>query len=455
MCDCRHRCFRRLTSSYLCHMACQAFRCLVSLYVMGAFNMPSVHAMSGAGNNVPLHGFNVSAGSLEMALRRISDRFSINILAATHDLAAISVPDLILPHEPEAALRDVLAGTGLMLVQVERRTFAVVKPAARSEAGEAAGAAISTPIAAVLPPPILPPEEIVVTGTRSGVRPALDAMAPVDVLSGAMLENQPAEELIDILATLLPGFTAPRRPLSDGQIFVRPASLRGLSPDHMLVFVNGKRRHRTAFLSGGGEQAPELSQIPQLAIGRIEVLRDGASAQYGSDAIAGVVNIILDEEVGLHAFGQYGQYYKGDGDLYRAGVRGGWQWGERGFFVATTEYFNQGMTSRTRQRPDAVEFHASHPEIVLPDPVQNWGQPAGFCLPSIRASIYPIPRSFMPLAVMEKVTAGRTSTGATLIVSVLTTHRPLSRNLTFGISTLQGLLPTLGRKTETLLLPPA
>ncbi|WP_417449823.1 TonB-dependent receptor plug domain-containing protein [Kordiimonas sp.] len=316
--------------------------------------------------------------TIEAALQAVSEELSINILATSVDIAGLTVGVEQLPRAPEAALRSLLAGSGLHLVNVNERTFAIVKGVASRSVQEQQDALFSPSTALKM----RGLEEIIVTGTRNGVRPALDAMAPVDSFASTTLMAQPAEELIDILATLLPGFTAPRRPLSDGQIFVRPASLRGLSPDHMLVFVNGKRRHRTAFLGGRGEQAPELSNISQLGVARVEVLRDGASAQYGSDAIAGVINVILDEKEGFRAFGQYGEYYGGDGDLYRFGARNGWRLGGEGFFTATAEYFEQAMTSRTRQRPDATEFKHRHPDIEVPEPVQNWGQPErkGFLL---------------------------------------------------------------------------
>ena len=160
--------------------------------------------------------------------------------------------------------------------------------------------------------------------------------------------------------------------MADGNIFVRPATLRGLGRNHTLVLVNGKRRHRSALLGAG----TDLASIPSFAIKRIEVLRDGASAQYGSDAIAGVINIILDDEPGYSAFGQFSQYYEGDGTNYQAGAKTGWALGEGGHLVATLEYYDADSTSRSRQRPDAIEFQLNNPDLNVPNPVQNWGQPA-------------------------------------------------------------------------------
>ncbi|MES3154296.1 TonB-dependent receptor plug domain-containing protein [Sphingomonas faeni] len=217
--------------------------------------------------------------------------------------------------------------------------------------------------------------QIVVTGTRDRSRTQFDTLAPVDVLSGDAVRSSVSGDLSDTLAQLLPSFNVQRLPAADGQAFVRPATLRGLSADQTLVLVNGKRYHRSALLGTRGAQAPDLAGIPSLAIKRIEVLRDGASAQYGSDAIAGVVNIILDDSAGMKAFGQFSQYYKGDGKEYQTGARGGIALGTRGAIVVTGEYDHSEATSRTRQRPDAIAFQAANPGLAVPNPVQRWGQP--------------------------------------------------------------------------------
>jgi iron complex outermembrane receptor protein len=211
--------------------------------------------------------------------------------------------------------------------------------------------------------------QIVVTGTRDRSRTQFDTLAPVDVLSGDAVRSSVSGDLSDTLAQLLPSFNVQRLPAADGQAFVRPATLRGLSADQTLVLINGKRYHRSALLGTRGAQAPDLAGIPSLSIKRIEVLRDGASAQYGSDAIAGVVNIILDDTAGMDAFGQFSQYYKGDGKEYQTGARGGIALGDRGTIVVTGEYDHSEATSRTRQRPDAIAFQAANPALAVPNPV--------------------------------------------------------------------------------------
>lgn len=218
-------------------------------------------------------------------------------------------------------------------------------------------------------------DEVVVTGTRETGRTTFTTLVPVDVLSQDALQASATAQLGENLAQQIPSFVVQRLPTSDGLQFVRPATLRNLSPDQTLVLVNGKRFHRSAFLGSRGAQGPDLAQISSFAVKRMEVLRDGASAQYGSDAIAGVINIILDDSTGVAAFSQAGQFYEGDGTTYRAGVRAGMAVGEGGHATATAEWSDAEATSRTRQRPDAIAFQAAHPTLTVPDPVQRWGNP--------------------------------------------------------------------------------
>lgn len=218
-------------------------------------------------------------------------------------------------------------------------------------------------------------ETVIVTGTRDATRTQFDSLTPIDVLSAETLDVSVSSELVDSLAQVVPSFNVQRLPSADGPTFVRPARLRGLSPDQTLVLINGKRMHRSALLGSRGSQAPDLAQLASPAIKRIEVLRDGASAQYGSDAIAGVINIILDDSVGFEAGTRYSQYYRGDGASSQVSVRGGWAIGDDGHVTATVEYADSDETSRTRQRPDAIAFQQAHPDLDVPNPVQHWGQP--------------------------------------------------------------------------------
>ncbi|MFC6978468.1 TonB-dependent receptor plug domain-containing protein [Microbulbifer taiwanensis] len=164
-------------------------------------------------------------------------------------------------------------------------------------------------------------EEVVTIGTRKeGVSPT-ETLSPVDVVGGAKLADQASFDLTESLAKIAPSFNTQRFPIADGTAFIRPVTLRNLSPDQTLVLVNGTRRHRSALVNlqlaplgtnNQGAQAVDFSAIPSMAIERVEVLRDGASAQYGSDAIAGVVNVVLkDAAEGVSVSAQTGEYFEG------------------------------------------------------------------------------------------------------------------------------------------------
>ena len=166
-------------------------------------------------------------------------------------------------------------------------------------------------------------EEVVAVGSRREARSVGDSPAPVDIITGSDFVNQGAMDLPDMIRTLVPSFNVNTQPISDAATLLRPANLRGLPPDNMLVLVNGKRRHRGAvisFLGSGisdGAQGPDISAIPSIALKQVEVLRDGASAQYGSDAIAGILNFVLrDDQDGTQLEIRSGQYKEGDGDAF-------------------------------------------------------------------------------------------------------------------------------------------
>ncbi len=158
-----------------------------------------------------------------------------------------------------------------------------------------------------------PTEEIIVTGSRAAQRTSTDSPVAIDVISGESLKSSGATETNRVLNQLVPSFNFPQPSLTDGTDSLRPATLRGLSPDQVLVLVNGKRRHSAALLNlngsvGRGSSAVDLNQLPPIAIERIEVLRDGAASQYGSDAIAGVINLQLSRATGVRGSVTYGKY---------------------------------------------------------------------------------------------------------------------------------------------------
>lgn len=196
-----------------------------------------------------------------------------------------------------------------------------------------------------------PPKEdiIVVTGTRTEGRSVADSPVPVDVLTAEAIEDISFTDTADVLKTLVPSYTIARQPISDGATFIRPAALRGLSSDKTLVLVNSKRRHRAALVSigGSGTQGPDISTIPASALKTVEVLRDGAAAQYGSDAIAGVMNFILkDMPSGGEIQFQAGGYKEGDGEDLLVAGNIGLPLGDAGFINISLEGTSAQPTNR-------------------------------------------------------------------------------------------------------------
>jgi len=224
-------------------------------------------------------------------------------------------------------------------------------------------------------------EEVVVTGSRAKPRSVFDSAVPVDVVSGDDFVNQGGSDLSTLLRNVVPSYNVNAQPISDAATIVRPANMRGLAPDHTLVLVNGKRRHRAAviyWLGNGvadGAQGPDISPIPSIALKQVEVLRDGAAAQYGSDAIAGVMNFILkDDAEGGSLEIKYGEYYEGDGDKVTVAGNVGMPFTDDGFFNVSFEYGNSDPTDRSIQRADAAALIAAG-NTDVGNPAQVWGSP--------------------------------------------------------------------------------
>ena len=231
-------------------------------------------------------------------------------------------------------------------------------------------------------------QELVVVGTRAEARTVTESLVPVDVIVAEEFVQQGAPDLLSQLRNVVPSFNVNRQPIADAATIIRPANLRNLAPDHTLVLVNGKRRHRGAVISwiGGGvadgSQGADISVIPSIALKQVEVLRDGASAQYGSDAIAGVLNFTLrDAPSGGSVEIRAGSFQGGDipdrgadgrSITYSANV--GMPLGEDGFANLSFEYGNSDPTDRSVQRGDASALIAAGNRAVR-DPAQIWGSP--------------------------------------------------------------------------------
>ncbi len=233
-------------------------------------------------------------------------------------------------------------------------------------------------------------EEVVTIGSRRQARSASDTVAPVDVINANDITDQASNDISDLIRTVVPSYQVNTQPISDAATIVRPANLRGLSPDNTLVLLNGKRRHRAAvisFLGGGisdGAHGPDIGVFPSLGLKQVEVLRDGASSQYGADAIAGVINFQLkDAREGGSVEAKWGSTYEGDGDSFKIGANVGLPLGADGFLNLTAEFAETDGTFRAVQRDDAAALIAAGNSAVqnvavntVTDAfVQYWGQP--------------------------------------------------------------------------------
>ena len=223
--------------------------------------------------------------------------------------------------------------------------------------------------------------ELVAVGSRSRPRTTTQSAVPIDAIAGRDFVEQGDTDLNDLLRTVIPSFNVNPQAVGDAARIIRPASLRGLAPDHTLVLVNGKRRHRASiimWIGGGfadGAQGPDISAIPAIAVRQVEILRDGASAQYGSDAIAGVVNLALKDASSGGSFeARTGLYGDGDGESYTLSGNVGLPLGATGFANLSAEYGTSNPTSRSVQRDDAAALVAAGNTHVR-DPAQIWGAP--------------------------------------------------------------------------------
>jgi iron complex outermembrane recepter protein len=229
-------------------------------------------------------------------------------------------------------------------------------------------------------------EDIVVIGTRRTDRSITDSPSPIDVIGAQDLAASPQVNLLDTVRNLVPSFFVPQNTISDASTFVRAPSLRGLGADQILVMVNGKRYNRSALVNvytgadtalSFGSQGADIGNIPAIAVKNLQVLRDGATAQYGADALAGVLNYAIRDDEGIEAQALYGKTYRGDGVSKIFSGYGGVKIGDRGFISLAGEYYDQGQTSRGATRASALTIQANLPNVAVPNPAQIWGTSPG------------------------------------------------------------------------------
>ncbi len=227
-----------------------------------------------------------------------------------------------------------------------------------------------------------PIEEVVVVGTRALPRSVEESSVPVDVIGAEDFEDQAGFEMSNLIRAVVPSFHVSDNPSRDLAALLRPINLRGLAPDHTLVLMNNKRRHRGSviqWISNGasnGAQGPDISAIPAIALQRMEVLRDGAAAQYGSDAIAGVVNFVLkDAAEGFSLHARYGAYTEDSSeDMTSVAANVGLPLTASGFANLSIEYSESAPTDRSVQHGHATELIGlGIPNVAVP--AKPWGSP--------------------------------------------------------------------------------
>lgn len=225
-------------------------------------------------------------------------------------------------------------------------------------------------------------ENVVVVGSRNANRTATDTPVPVDVLDVTeLVQSAPQVSVTEILNYAAPSFSSNPQSISDGTDHIAPASLRGLGPDQVLVLINGKRRHKTGLVNvngtfGRGSVGTDMTTIPSNSISRIEILRDGAAAQYGSDAIAGVINIVLKKSVnelqvdlttGANFTSEHGPDKSVDGEKVNLGLNYGLPIGEDGGYINFTGNFNyRGSTNRMQEWEGTILMHTTALNGLLP-----------------------------------------------------------------------------------------
>ncbi len=336
-------------------------------------------ATSAQAAEVRLVNYSVKTEYLEDALIAFSRATGINVIYRDKKIKTIRSKVLVGHHTPSKALDILLTGTGYRYEFIDTKTIRIF--AEQQESDQDPEQPPVAPLATVTNSPELF-EEIISLGTRTRNRGTVtDAPVPIDVFDKILLEKQSFANLTDALQTFIPGLTVFPFPSADGSSLIRPPTFRGLPQDQILVLVNGKRRHRSALVNligagfdplSQGSQGADMATIPAIAIKRVEVLRDGASAQYGSDAIAGVMNFVLkDNNSGVELRSQYGQFYEGDGETLQVQANVGLPLPQDGFLNISLEYLNANPTSRGRQRTDVQDLIALG--LDVPDPAQRWG----------------------------------------------------------------------------------
>jgi iron complex outermembrane receptor protein len=343
--------------------------------------------------------FKLPAMNAATALNKLADVSGYSLLYPFDDSIIIVTNPLFGTYSLEDALSKILLNTPLSAIATQKRVIAVssilsnyneytehmnrIKNGSNSDAIttlSSNNSVINEPKDASIEPEA---ERIRIIGSRRINRSPSDALAPLDVIHKQDLKTRGNNDTIAMLSNIIPSYNSSQEAINDAATLVRPASLRGLPTDSMLILVNGKRRHRSGviyeYVSGlnVGAHGVDLEPIPSIALKSIDILRDGAAAQYGSDAIAGVINFQLENSAEVSRIEMHtGQYYEGDGSKFELSGMLGTDISDRGTANFSFEFSESDATSRGIQDPavqSLIESGINKSDIQ--DPVVVWGAP--------------------------------------------------------------------------------
>jgi iron complex outermembrane receptor protein len=320
--------------------------------------------------------FRIAAQPMQSALNTLSQQSGVRLLYPYDEIAGLRSPEVTGRMSTRQALNKIIEGSSLRVAIMQDGLIALTATPApgfiRTSSVSSVQAVQADPVAPSAPDAPLEVEELVVTGVRGAARTVIKSATPIDVLGSAELERTGRAGVFQAMQTLVPSFNLPARAGGGTSTVISTGGLRGLNPDQTLVLVNGKRRHKTSLINSvsslyNGSVPADLDLVPTSSIGRIEVLRDGAAAQYGSDAIAGVINIILKETPGGSVSVTHGQNFDGDdGDFTQVTGNYGFKLGDKGFLSLSAATKDQALSNRAIPVASSIQIY---PKINgQPDP---------------------------------------------------------------------------------------
>lgn len=345
-------------------------------HLLMASSMAVAAVASPAAAQTAVATFDIAAQPMQGALNALSAQSGVRLLYPYDRVSGLTSPPVRGRMPTRQALDQMIAGTPLRVAMAQKDLIALSATGPRAELIRTASAGpifAAAPVAVAMqdqgggaaakPPEPQDVETVVVTGVRGAPRTIIDSPTPIDSFTAADLEKSGRAGVFQALQTLAPSFNLPFRAGGGTSTIIATGGLRGLNPDQTLVLVNGKRRHKTSLINAvsslyNGSVPADLDMIPTASIERIEVLRDGAAAQYGSDAIAGVINIILkgDTSNGLLS-ATYGlNFDRKDGDLTQYAFNKGFQFGEAGFVNVSLNYKDQRLSNRAYPIASSVQL---------------------------------------------------------------------------------------------------